>query len=560
MTSTLVERSYAHPQPTHFRRPTEHAFTRAQRAHTTVLLGGLTMRHERLLQAALEGRGYRVALIPTPVKADFQAGKEFGNNGQCNPTYFTTGALVNYLRDLRDNHGLSAEAIVENYVFVTGGACGPCRFGMYEAEYRLAVRNAGFDGFRVVINQQGNFARDPEAGLDMDTELTLALVNAFFLGDLLNEVAYQIRPYEVVAGATNAVMERAVEAIADRLRQKSYDDVRPGAVAKVLGRVALKGDEVRAAKFLEQLRSAHYTDACRTIAEWLDAEVEVDFLKAKPIVKVIGEFWAQTTEGDGNFRMFAYLEREGAEVRVEPVANWLMYLLHRRVMKADDNRGLIEGKPVPTGLPGRLGRELAYHAQKTLLAAARRLLTREYDRLRQALGGTGHRLIDQAKLERLGHGYYNSRSGGGEGHLEVAKNIYYATEKLSHMTLGLKPFGCLPSTQSDGAQAAVVSHFPDILYLPIETSGEGDVNAYSRVQMTLGEAKTRARAEMQAEIEASGYDLDRIRAYVADHRDLRRPISVLHRMPHGDGPVGHSAKFVRLVTQRMRAEGIRATG
>jgi len=39
-------------------------------------------------------------------------------------------------------------------VFFTAGACGPCRFGMYEAEYRLALRNAGFDGFRVLLFQQ----------------------------------------------------------------------------------------------------------------------------------------------------------------------------------------------------------------------------------------------------------------------------------------------------------------------------------------------------------------------------------------------------------------------
>ena len=47
----------------------------------------------------------------------------------------------------------------------------------------------------------------------------------------------------------------------------------------------------------------------------------------------------------------------------------------------------------------------------------------------------------------------------------------------------------------DGAQAAVVSHFKDIIYLPIETSGEGEVNAHSRVQMALGEAKNKAKRE-----------------------------------------------------------------
>ena len=63
------------------------------------------------------------------------------------------------------------------------------------------------------------------------------------------------------------------------------------------------------------------------------------------------------------------------------------------------------------------------------------------------------------------------------------------------MVLSLKPFGCMPSTQSDGVQSAVSNHYKNMIFLPIETSGEGDVNAHSRVQMALGEAKAKAKAE-----------------------------------------------------------------
>jgi len=111
------------------------------------------------------------------------------------------------------------------------------------------------------------------------------------------------------------------------------------------------------------------------------------------------------------------------------------------------------------------------------------------------MGGLAHRLANQYEMQRLAHPYYNSRAAGGEGHLEVAKNIYYHNKSLSHFVLCLKPFGCMPSTQSDAAQSAVISHFKDMIFLPIETSGEGDVNAHSRVQMALGEAKAKARRE-----------------------------------------------------------------
>ncbi len=57
--------------------------------------------------------------------------------------------------------------------------------------------------------------------------------------------------------------------------------------------------------------------------------IEVDRTKVKPMVKITGEFWAQITEGDGNFHMFDFLEREGAQVIVEPIATWVAYLMYQ---------------------------------------------------------------------------------------------------------------------------------------------------------------------------------------------------------------------------------------
>ncbi len=57
--------------------------------------------------------------------------------------------------------------------------------------------------------------------------------------------------------------------------------------------------------------------------------IEVDRTKVKPVVKITGEFWAQITEGDGNFHMFDFLEREGAQVIVEPIATWVAYLMYQ---------------------------------------------------------------------------------------------------------------------------------------------------------------------------------------------------------------------------------------
>jgi predicted nucleotide-binding protein (sugar kinase/HSP70/actin superfamily) len=136
--------------PKHFHKPIERAFTAEERSRVTILFGGLTWKHEELIRAVFLGTGYHCERVPVPDVAGFQLGKEYGNNGQCNPTYFTVGNLVKYLQSL-EKAGTPRRDILDNYVFFTAGSCGPCRFGMYESEYRFALKNAGFDGFRVLL-------------------------------------------------------------------------------------------------------------------------------------------------------------------------------------------------------------------------------------------------------------------------------------------------------------------------------------------------------------------------------------------------------------------------
>ncbi len=204
----------------HFKRSVELPFLKSQRASTTLLFGGLTWKHEQLIRAAWEGLGYRCEVIPTPDVKAFQIGKEYGNNGQCNPTYFTVGNLVQYLSAARGRGAARSRRSSTSYVFLTAGACGPCRFGMYEAEYRLALRNSGFDGFRVLLFQQSGGLNQAEAepGLDMNLDFFLGMLNAMLLGDLLNEVAYQIRPYEIEKGDTDRALEESMDDLPEVFR------------------------------------------------------------------------------------------------------------------------------------------------------------------------------------------------------------------------------------------------------------------------------------------------------------------------------------------------------
>lgn len=536
----------------HFSKPVENLFTRDQRDTTTLLFGGLTWRHEHLIAGALRGLGYQCEVIPTPDVKAFQLGKEYGNNGQCNPTYFTVGNLVQYLQGLEDK-GLSREEIIDKYVLLTAGACGPCRFGMYEAEYRLALRNSGFDGFRVILFQQagGLDQTEVEAGLEMNLDFFLAILNAFNIGDMFNELGFQIRPYEVNTGETDALMDHTLNYVHDVLRDKKRFSL-DGNWKRLLAGTKLDNSVNYVAKFIDQLGGQDYTRALEEVQKKFN-EIEVDRFRLKPIVKITGEFWAQTTEGDGNFNMFRFLESENAEVLVEPVGTWIKYLMAQYKQRARDRKGLTDDYyDAPAWrLDKRLANEIRYRKKLGTMTLAEKIFMREYSRLQEALGGTLHELVDQYDLQRLGHPFYNTRSEGGEGHLEVAKNIYYSNKGLCHMVISVKPFGCMPSTQSDGAQVAVTEQYKDIIYLPIETSGEGEVNAHSRVQMALGNARIKAKQEFKDALARTGKALDELRSYVDLHPALKRP---MYKVPKADGVVGTAANFVLHVSNLIDGE------
>jgi len=540
--------------PSHFHRPVERAFTAEERNRVTILFGGFTWKHEDLIRAVFQGCGYNCEKLPVPDVAGFQTGKEFGNNGQCNPTYFTVGNLVQYLQFL-EKQGLSRQHILDHYVFFTAGSCGPCRFGMYEAEYRFALKNAGFDGFRVLLfkDSDGIKAESGEPGLKFSVDFGFGMLNAMHLGDVINDLVYQIRPFEVNKGETDRVFRETVDGLCADLKDRKAFEIEQlapdWAKPKFKNNKILRNTFNVFGKWHEHMWGKDYLNALRNAKNRMNS-IEVDRLRVKPVVKITGEFWAQITEGDGNFHMFEFLEREGAQVIVEPIATWVAYLMYQAKAHATAKWPVNRPHRNPKWyeLKKQFANYIGLRKKLWAIGAGQRMWNFFYHRTIKHLGGITHHLVPQTELAELAHPFYNQFARGGEGHLEVGKNVYYTIRKLCHMVLALKPFGCMPSSQSDGVQSAVINKFKDMIFLPIETSGEGEVNAHSRVQMALGEAKVKAKAEFEQCLKSTGKSLQEIRAYIDEHPDLKRPF---YHVPHREGVAGTAAQFVLHVSDRI---------
>ncbi len=499
----------------HFKDVVQDGFTAAQRPHTTILVSGLTFAHDTFATAALRGLGYKVRAMDVPDVESLRFGKEFGNRGQCNPTYFTVGNLVKFLTQLRDE-GMTTEQICERYIYLTAGACGPCRFGSYTTEYRKALRDAGFDGFRVTLFQQkGGLEQGSadQAGLQMGPPFFVRILLALMIGDALNALMYRIRPYEVEAGATDRALQQCRAMLVHTLET-------PGELPKI----PLTLIRVR-----------------RTLGR-----IAVDRTRIKPKVGIIGEFWAMTTEGDGNYKMPSFLESEGAEVDVQLVTAWLLYNLWE--VRWDTQRRLgLSG--TDGGLWGLAGKD---NPGRTvwMMHAADKALRVVFQSIANTMGLHGYVLPDMNELAEVVKGHYHYEVRGGEGHMEVAKLILNTVHRKVNMTLSIKPFGCMPSSGvSDGVQSVVQAIHPDALYLPVETTGDGAVNVYSRVQMVLHKARQVAQQEVATACAENGTNLEQVQGILRRHPWLGR---ALHRAPHGAGctaadvvsEVGSWLKFV----------------
>lgn len=486
-------------------------FLRSERDTVTLLYGSLTWKHERLIQGAFHNLHYNAQPLPNVTRPDLDTGKALIDAGACCPTTFTTGNLVRFLAHEVQQQG--QENVVKKYVYLTAGACGACRFGQYHQSYTMALEALGLQDFRILLMAQDELDQDAThgGGLEINLPLSMGLVWAILCADLLTDLEYMTRPYEVTPGQTDDVLRASVEYLYDVFRR------RPGRGKKW-------------GTFAWHLLTTYFTTALREVKKQWDA-IAVDRLRVKPKVKITGEFWLQTHEGEGNYNIKRWLEQEGAEVMPPPIAVWLDYWMRFYVQDFADHTDVDRYAHLKIGLMKTL--QWVFHTT--------------YNRLRKALGSVPYALPDQYALQKLAAPFYHNRLSGGEGDMLIGKALHAYQHKTAHMICELSPYSCMPNTMSIGAMAHVLGTYPDLLYAPIEVKGDAEVHALSRCQMILTEAKKRAQQEFDTVLERTGLSPERIRAYAMQHPSVRRST---YRVPHA-GVAGTAANYVLALARHL---------
>src|SRR5262249_2220917 len=161
------------------------------------------------------------------------------------------------------------------------------------------------------------------------------------------------------------------------------------------------------------------------------------------------------------------------------VTAWILFMVWEQRWDTQQRWVLRGEDKSKKGLAGKDARK-----KLVMLWVAEKALRGIFQTIANVMGLHDYHLPDMDSVADTARDYYNNDVRGGEGHMEVGKLILNVQHKKATMTLSVKPFGCMPSSGvSDGVQSMITEKYPEAIFCPIETSGDGAVNVYSRVQM-----------------------------------------------------------------------------
>ena len=417
-------------------------FTKEMKKEYTLLMPQMLPVHFGMFQKLLQLEGYQVDMLTTHHRAIVEEGQKYVHNDTCYPALLVIGQLIEAVK----NGGYDPHKVAL-LITQTGGGC---RASNYIHLLRKALHKAGYDYIPVI---SVSFGVEKNPGFGLSLSLIRKLAYAMLYGDVIVDLANQVRPYETNAGDADRMTEQWENTLVESFG---------------------KGKRMRFPAFVQTVK-----------------EIVADFERIsvrqgeKVKVGVVGEIYVKFSPlGNNNLEQF--LLSEGCEVVVPGLTDFIIFKIFNRITDIE--------------LYG--GSRIEYLACKVLMD----YVVRRQNAVIDIVGKSRFRAPTHFEtIHRSVHDYLGDGNKMGEGWLLTGEMLELIHEGIPNIVC-TQPFGCLPNhIVGKGMIRPLKDDYPDSNIVAIDYDPSATaINQENRIKLMLANARQKLKQEkggVSAELE-----------------------------------------------------------